>query len=185
MYQIKPELSPSVLQPCPKEIKARWNISEWSPTLAHSSLGDGGKSNAPWSLEVGEGHTETHTHAQVRIPICWCSHTGTNSQWIGAVNSVATLLSHSTPIFTYLLAAMAVMTGPLTLRKPPRLHNVPSSSSVKILRAPGLVWWIWRELACSRVVGCIQGANCSNAFTRLPCVCVCVSQSEAKCHLII
>ena len=121
----------------------------------------------------------THTHTQVPLPICWCSHRGTNSQWMGAVNSVVTLLSHSTPIFTYLLAAMAAMTGPLTLRKPPRLRDVPSSGSVKILRAPGLVWWFWRELACSRVVGCIQGANRSNAFTRLAsqvCVCVCVSK---------
>lgn len=38
---------PSVLQPCPQEIKARWNLSEWSPTLAHSSWGDGGKCKAP------------------------------------------------------------------------------------------------------------------------------------------
>ena len=133
------------------------------------------RARPPWSLsEVGRGqthrHTDVHTqtHTQVQIPICWCSHSGTNSQWIGAVNSVEMLLSHSTPIFTYLLAAMAAMTGSLTLRKPPRLRNVPSSSGVKILRAPGLVWWFWRELMCSWVVGCIQGANCSNAFTLLP-----------------
>lgn len=91
---------------------------------------------------------------------------------MGAVNSVAMLLSRSTPIFTYLLAAMAAMTGPLTLRKPPRLHDV--------LRAPGLVWWFWRELACTRVVGCIQGANRSNAFTLPPYECVCVSRSEVS-----
>lgn len=139
-------------------------------------------------LELVRGWEKTHTdrHTQVWIPICWCSHKGTNSQWIGAVNSVAMLLSHSTPIFIYLLAVMAAMTEQLTLRKPPRLNDIPSSNGVKILRAPGLVWWFWRELACSRVVGCIQGANCSNAFTHLPCeLCLCVSQSEAKCHLII
>lgn len=90
------------------------------------------------------------------------------------------LLSHCTPIFIYLLAAMAVMTRPLTLRQPLRLHEVPSSSSVKILRAPGLVWWFWRELACTQVVGSIQGANCSNAFTLLPYECVCASQSEVS-----
>lgn len=43
------------------------------------------------------------------------------------------------PVFTYLFGAMAAMTAPLTLRKPPGLHDVPSSSSVKILRAPGPV----------------------------------------------
>lgn len=127
--------SPSVLQPCPQEIRARWNLSEWSPTLAHSSWGDSGKTKDPLELVRGWERTHTHTHTQVQTPICWCS------QWIGAVNSVATLVSHSTPIFTYLLAAMAAMTGPLMLRKPPRLHNVPSSRSVKILRAPGPVWW--------------------------------------------
>ncbi len=54
---------PSVLQPYPQEIKARWNLSEWSPTLAHSSWGDGGKSKPPpWSLsEVGR-----NTYAQTR-----------------------------------------------------------------------------------------------------------------------
>lgn len=57
----------------------------------------------------------------------------------GAVSAVATLLSHSLPVFTYLFGAMAAMTAPFTLRKPPGLHDVPSSSRVKILRAPGLV----------------------------------------------
>lgn len=57
----------------------------------------------------------------------------------GAVSAVATLLSHSSPVFTYLFGAMAAMTAPLTLRKPPGLHDVPSSSSLKILRAQGLV----------------------------------------------
>lgn len=57
----------------------------------------------------------------------------------GAVSSVATLLRQPSPVFTYLFVTMAAMTGPLTLRKPPRLHDVPSSSSVKILRAAGLV----------------------------------------------
>lgn len=159
--------------------KSRWNLSEWSPTLAHSSWGDGGKSKAPLELVRGWEKTRTHTHARVRIPFCWCSHRGSNSQWMDAVNSEATLLSNSTPIFTYLLAAMAAMTGPLTLREPPRLDDVPSSSSVKILRAPGLVWWFWRELACSRVVGCIQGANCSNAFTLLPRECVCLKAKRS------
>ena len=110
---------------------------------------------------------------------------GTNSGWIHAVNSVAMPLSHSTPMFTYLLAATAVMTGPLTLRQPPRLYDVPSSSSVKILRAPGLVWWFWRELACTWVVGCIQEANCSNAFTLLPYECVCASQSEVSLNNLV
>lgn len=126
----------------------------------------------------------THTHTQVRITPRWCSHGPTGG--IGAVDSVAKQLSHSTPIFTYLLAAMAAMTGPLTLRKPPRLHDVPSSGTVTFLRAPGLVWWFWRELACSRVVGCIQGANCSNVFTRLPFESLCVSKrSEVSLNNLV
>lgn len=113
-----------------------------------------------------------HVHAQVCTPICW------GSQWTCAVNS--TLLHRSSALFTYLLAAMAAMTGPLTHRRPPPLLNVPPSGCVKILRAPSLVWQSWLQSACTRVVGCIQGNNCFNAFTLLVHECVCVSQSKVS-----
>lgn len=88
-------------------------------------------------LELVRGREKTNTHRNTHRCGYIFSDAHTNSQWIGAVESAATALSHSIPMFTYLLAAMAAMTGPLTLRKPPRLHDVPSSDSVKILRAPG------------------------------------------------
>lgn len=58
--------SPGVLKPCSQEIKARWNLSEWSPALAHSSWGDDqdrGPPFPPWSLsDVGRVHRPTETH---------------------------------------------------------------------------------------------------------------------------
>lgn len=79
-------------------------------------------------------HARTHARGHLFADV----QTGERSH-SDAVSSVATLLSHSWPVLTYLFGAMAAMTGPLTLRKPPGLRDVPSSSSVKILRAPGLV----------------------------------------------
>lgn len=81
-------------------------------------------------------HAHTHIHRYEHL--FTVVHRGEHAH-SGAVSSVATLLRHSSPVFTYLFAAMAAMTGSLTLRKPPRLHDVPSSSGVKIVRAAGLV----------------------------------------------
>lgn len=63
---------PSVLQPRPQEIKSRCDLSEWSPSLAHSSWGGGGKSKpTPWEIvRVGEKthmHTNTHTQAHTGV----------------------------------------------------------------------------------------------------------------------
>lgn len=61
---------PSMLLPCPQEIKARWTLSEWSPALAHSSWAKW------WQEQCPPGAWKTHTHTQVQIPICWCSQRG-------------------------------------------------------------------------------------------------------------
>lgn len=76
-------------------------------------------------------------HAHARGDLFAGVQTGEGSH-SGAGSAVAMPLSQSSPMFTYLFGAMAAMTAPLTPRKPPGLHDVPSSSSVKILRAPGL-----------------------------------------------
>lgn len=66
---------PSVLRPCPEEIKARWTLSEWSHSLAHSSWGIGGKSKDPCSSsQFGAGHTHTHldphAHEHTEVQMC-------------------------------------------------------------------------------------------------------------------
>lgn len=129
--------SPHVLKPCLQEIKARWNLSEWNPTLAHTSNENGGKTEASPGLVGGLLRTHWRILAQVCIPFFWGSHAGQGAHREYVLSTFAAVPPcRSSPAFTYLLTAMAVMTGPLTLRQPPRAPQSPFKQERKIFKSP-------------------------------------------------
>lgn len=175
-----------MLKPCLQEIKARWNLSERNPSLAHTSNENGGKTEASLGLVGGLPRTHWRVLAQVCIPIFWGSHAGQQTHR-GCVLSTSRPCCLAAPLPCLLIYWLRWLwwQGHSPSDSLPELHKVPSSRSVKFLRAPGPVWWFWRALACTQVVGSIQGANCSNAFTLLPYECVCVSQSEGSLNNLV
>lgn len=100
---------PGVLPPCPQEIKARRTLSEQRSSLAHSRWGKRWNEQAHPTPGASQ-RLGGDVHARARAHLFADVQTGERSRG-DAVSSVATLLSHSWPVFTYLFGATAAMTG--------------------------------------------------------------------------